>query len=68
MAKKDKQQKCPIKRIECLGGQLVRSKKHLIFKMPDGFTITVSKSASDHRTAKNTHADISRWERRQQGA
>jgi len=67
VSKRNKKQQCPIKRIECLGGVLVRSKKHLVYKMPDGFTITVSRTASCARALRNIHADISRWEKQRKG-
>lgn len=49
--------------IEKNGGVLVRSKRHNVFKMPDGKIVVVSQSPSDKRASKNLRSWVKRWKR-----
>ena len=42
------------------GAVYVRTGKHYIFRLPNGRTVTVSRSASDTRSERNILADIRR--------
>ena len=53
------------KRLKALGAVLIRSRNHLVWKMPDGARIVVGKTTSDTRAEKNALAHITRWERGQ---
>lgn len=45
------------------GAVLVRANGHLVFRLPNGKMLTVSRSASDRRAVKNILADIRRLQR-----
>lgn len=42
------------------GAVLVRQSKHLVYQFPNGATVTMSVSPSDHRVERNILADIRR--------
>lgn len=45
-------------RIAAAGGQLVRAKKHLVFRLPTGANLVVSKTPSDRRSELAAAADL----------
>ena len=49
-----------LKRLLKQHGTLVRSKKHLVYRLSNGRTFVLSKSASDHRAAHNALKDLER--------
>lgn len=44
---------------EC-NAELVRSKRHLIYRLPNGATLVVSKSPSDKRAMQNVLKELAR--------
>lgn len=45
------------------GFSLIRSRKHFVFKHPEGPLLTCSMSASDHRALRNVERDLKRLSR-----
>lgn len=50
--------------IRVYGGQLVRQKKHLIYRFPNGAAFTVAKTPSDSRAWRNSLGTLKRLLRR----
>lgn len=46
--------------LEACGAELIRSKRHNVFKLPSGRRFTVPKTASDTRSLKNSLARLKR--------
>lgn len=50
----------PREMLKDLGAVLVRTKKHDVYRLPNGQMVTLAHSASDHRAEKNQIRDIRR--------
>jgi len=47
-----------VARLLKLHGRLIRCKKHLVYKLRNGKTFVVARTASDHRAEKNQLRDL----------
>jgi hypothetical protein len=46
--------------IEACGAQLIRQNKHLVYRLPNGKRLVMSKTPSDQRSILNTISDLKR--------